>query len=282
MDTLRKVKRIFNGFASHDGAGVKLFRVIGYYGYDRDLDPFLLLDSFDSTNPADYIKGFPFHPHRGMQTITYLVSGKIEHEDSLGNKGTINDGDAQYMTSGRGIIHQEMPKPSPHMLGVQVWVNLPAKDKMCDPIYGNIEAKNVPLIREEGKEIRIISGAYRQYKSPFQAQYVPTNILDVALEPKASFNFSSASDTTLFLYLFSGSLSLNDQKQHAKGKDAVLFTSGDRIIVSADEEGARFLLFEGKPLREPVAWYGPIVMNTRQELEAAFDELDKGTFIKKK
>lgn len=282
MDTLRMVKRIFNGFASHDGAGVKLFRVIGYYGYDRDLDPFLLLDSFDSTDPNDYIKGFPFHPHRGMQTITYLVSGKIEHEDSLGNKGTINDGDAQYMTSGSGIIHQEMPKPSPHMLGVQVWVNLPAKDKMCEPQYGNIEAKDVPLIKEEGKEIRIISGSYLQYKSPFQAQYVPTNILDITLESKATFNYSSARDTTLFIYLFIGSLSFENQKQKAKEKDAILFTLGDKITVNAEEKGARFLLFEGKPLREQVAWYGPIVMNTRQELELAFDELDKGTFIKSK
>jgi redox-sensitive bicupin YhaK (pirin superfamily) len=186
------------------------------------------------------------------------------------------------MTSGSGIIHQEMPKPSPHMLGVQVWVNLPAKDKMCEPQYGSIEAKDVPLIKEEGKEIRIISGSYLQYKSPFQAQYVPTNILDITLESKATFNYSSARDTTLFIYLFSGSLSFENQKQKAKEKDAILFTLGDKITVNAEEKGARFLLFEGKPLREQVAWYGPIVMNTRQELELAFDELDKGTFIKSK
>jgi redox-sensitive bicupin YhaK (pirin superfamily) len=282
MSKLREVEKVFKGYASEDGAGVKLYRVIGHNGFDDALDPFLLLDAFDSTNPKDYIKGFPFHPHRGMQTITYLISGDIEHQDSLGNKGSILDGDAQYMTAGSGIIHQEMPKPSKRMLGVQVWVNLPKKDKMCEPEYGNIVSKNVAQLTKDGVTLRVIAGECLGKKANYEAKYVKTNMIDFKMDSGARFVYVSKPATTLFVYIFEGSLAFNGTKDFVPMRDAVVFKSGDELDIEAGEDGARFLLFEAKPLHEEVAWYGPIVMNTWDEINETFQELNDGTFIKDK
>lgn len=278
--TIRKIKEIVTGSSQMDGAGVKLVRVIGRPNVES-FDPFLMLDAFDSLNPDDYTKGFPWHPHRGIETVTYLINGDIEHGDSLGNKGSILDGCCQWMTAGSGILHQEMPKASPRMLGVQLWLNLPAKDKMTAPKYRDINADMVPKIKEEGATVGILSGKYKEQDGAVQGDYVKMLFLDVDLSAGAEWKLKTNPEDTLFVYIVSGE-GWFDTSHDAlmANKRAVLFDSGDEFYVKASDQGLRLLLFSGKPIKEPVAWGGPIVMNTQQELRQAFAELDNDTFIK--
>ncbi|MFA6845590.1 MAG: pirin family protein [Sphaerochaetaceae bacterium] len=279
--TLRPIKRITGGSEQYDGAGVKLVRVIGYADV-YDFDPFLMLDVFDSDNPDDYTKGFPWHPHRGIETVTYLIKGDIEHGDSLGNKGSINDGCCQWMTAGSGIIHQEMPQACLRMLGAQLWINLPKKDKMTVPAYRDIRDTMIPLCKEEGTEVRIISGQYKDTVGPKQGDYVSTLYFDVKLEPFIHWSFTADSSNTVFCYFVEGAALVSKSKEPVPRHKAVLFGEGDTIDITATGSGVRFFLFAGKPLKEPIAWNGPIVMNTQEELRTASRELQDGTFIKHK
>jgi len=280
MDILRKVRKTVTGKNAFDGAGVKLVRVIGYSD-TKDFDPFLMLDAFDSKNPEDYIKGFPWHPHRGIETVTYLIHGDIEHRDSLGNKGSIMDGDCQWMTAGSGIIHQEMPKPRERMLGVQLWLNLPAKFKMTDPGYGDIKSENIPVVDESGNRIKIIAGDYRGIKGAFEGKYVKATALDVEIKPETEWQFSGKPEATLFIYIVNGEGRFDPEySEVVVAKHAVLFSQGETFRVKSTEGCIRFLLFAADPLREPIAWGGPIVMNTADELDEAFQELEENTFIK--
>lgn len=279
VTTFRPIKKILRGTPAVDGAGVHLTRVIGHADI-RDLDPFLMLDAFDSVNPDDYVLGFPWHPHRGIETITYLIEGDIEHGDSLGNKGSIKNGDCQWMTAGSGIIHQEMPVASARMLGAQIWLNLPAKDKMTTPAYGDIRHEDIPTVTRAGVRVKVIAGEYEGVSGAFTGAYVPATYLDVDLVSGSTFQTPVASGLTAFAYLFSGEGHIGAHEDSVKEKHAVLFGDGDAVLVRAGESGARFILLFAPPLREPIAWGGPIVMNTQGELAQAFRELDEGTFIK--
>jgi len=276
----RHVKRVIQGFQTSDGAGVKLTRVIGSQDV-RDVDPFLMLDAFDSTNPKDYIAGFPFHPHRGIETFTYLIHGIIEHQDSLGNKGIIRDGQAQWMTAGSGIIHQEMPQPAPRMLGLQLWINLPQKDKMCEPAYWDILEDHVQPIVKDGYTIRVISGSVDGVSPKIQPKYVQARILDISLNKDETFALDVSSNSTLFIYTFNSELLNVEDHSLLPKRCAVLLDEGTKVELKAITN-SRFLWFEGLPLNEPVAFGGPIVMNTKEELALAFKELREGTFIKHK
>lgn len=286
----RKATQIIRGQNAVDGAGVHLRRVVGLRNV-HDFDPFLMLDGFDSTDPRDYIKGFPWHPHRGIETVTYLIKGEITHADSLGNSGTIGELECQWMTAGSGIIHQEMPQPAERMLGCQLWVNLPAKDKMTEPSYRDITQNDVLIAEEENAVIRILSGSYKGKSGAFKGDYVKVQYLDVALKPDSVWNYSETpNNETLFLYLIEGTLAPDENLNEFESKAcAVLFTSGnnenaenDIVTVKSGGEGARFILLAGAPLHESISWGGPIVMNTREELSLAFEELDNGKFIKHK
>ena len=281
MAVTRKIKRIVTGSRQTDGAGVKLVRVIGHADV-AEFDPFLMLDAFDSRNPDDYVRGFPWHPHRGIETVTYLIAGDVEHGDSLGNRGHILGGGCQWMTAGSGIIHQEMPQASPRMLGVQLWLNLPRKDKFAPPQYRDLTVAQIPKIREEGGTIGVISGAYHGTAGATQGDYVKALALDVALDANAAWTLPLEAEATVFLYIVEGAAIMDGQKQpeQVESHRAVLFGDGDSVALRAGPEGVRLLLFAGRPLREPVAWGGPIVMNTREELQQAFAELDNGTFIR--
>lgn len=275
--SIRKVKRVATGMKTMDGAGVRLTRVLSRPDVE-DFDPFLMLDAFDSKNPDDYVRGFPWHPHRGIETVTYLISGDIEHGDSLGNKGSIIDGSCQWMTAGCGIIHQEMPKPSKHMLGAQLWINLPKKDKMTKPVYNDIQPNMMVDVKEDNGEVIVISGSYKGKKAKMQGDYVKTLYLDVNLKPNKTWELDTIKDDTVFAYIVEGSFDVDGKNYESK--EAVLFEKGDKVSLKSGKEGARFLFLEAKPLKEPVAWGGPIVMNTREELVEAFEELDEGTFEK--
>lgn len=285
MDTVRKVIKITKGEPAIDGAGVKLVRVIGYNDAE-DYDPFLMLDAFDSENPTDYTKGFPWHPHRGIETITYLIHGDIEHGDSLGNRGSILDGEAQWMTAGSGIIHQEMPKASRSMLGAQLWLNLPSKDKMTEPSYGDIKYENIPVIYEGETKVHVIAGDYNEYKGAFEGKYIKATYLDVELPANTEWQFINDAENTLFVYIFSGKAIFDPNKNVdnpealVDAKQAVLFSHDNKFWIKAADTDVRFILLSAKPLKEPIAWGGPIVMNTNRELQLAFDELDNDTFIK--
>lgn len=280
MNEIRSIRRIVTGKPATDGAGVKLVRVIGYND-TQDFDPFLMLDAFDSTNPEDYVKGFPWHPHRGIETITYLIRGDIAHGDSLGNKGRILDGECQWMTAGSGILHQEMPQPSERMLGTQLWLNLPAKDKMTEPKYNDIVGENVPTVAEEGLNIRIISGNYKGTDGAFRGEYADALYLDAEMAPGAEWLLETDPEATLFIYIVQGAGFFGPSGEAVAEKHAVLFEKGNAFRAKASEEGARIFLMAAKPLGEPIAWGGPIVMNTREELDLAFRELQEGTFIKR-
>lgn len=273
----RDVVRTVRGQRAVDGAGVRLTRVLA--GSDvYDFDPFLMLDSFDSTDPADYVAGFPTHPHRGIETITYLIAGRIEHEDSLGNGGAILPGESQWMTAGSGILHQEMPKPSERMLGFQLWLNLPRAAKMAEPAYLAITGDQIPVRREDGAEIRVISGSFGDAQG-VRPRHIPATILDVSLSPGARLRVPTEPDETAFVFSILGGVRVCGSV--VAEKTAVLFGPGDFIDLEATaREGARVIFFSGRPLREPIAWGGPIVMNTDAELQLAFDELRRGVFIK--
>ncbi|HEY8910977.1 MAG TPA: pirin family protein [Desulfosporosinus sp.] len=278
--TTRTIRKIVTGSTQYDGAGVKLVRVIGHDNV-KDFDPFLMLDAFDSQDPADYIKGFPFHPHRGIETVTYLIQGDIEHKDSLGNKGNILDGCCQWMTAGSGIMHQEMPQAAERMLGVQLWLNLPRSYKMTQPQYRDISSAMIPKIQEDGCTIRIVSGRYGQTSGAVQGDYVKTLFLDVSIKAGSQWRLETDKEATLFIYIVEGTGYVDTEAQMLiDQRKAVLMGKGDEFFAQAGENGLRFLLFSGQPLEEPIAWGGPIVMNTHQELQQAFQEIEKGTFIK--
>ena len=284
----RKFTQAVRGQHAVDGAGVSLRRVLGYRTI-RDFDPFLMLDGFDSTDPSDYIKGFPWHPHRGIETVTYLLKGDIEHGDSLGNSGVIGDLQCQWMTAGSGIIHQEMPRASERMLGCQLWVNLPAKNKMTQPAYRDIRQQDVAVVSEDNATVRVLSGNYRNKPGAVRGEYVSVQYLDVDLAPGGTWRYNETSnDQTLFLYLIDGTLASDEALAEFEEKAcAILMTASssdsseyDEVKVRAGDQGARFFLIAARPLGEPVAWGGPIVMNTQEELNLAFSELQNKTFIK--
>ena len=281
MKIYRNIKRIVTGRDAVDGAGVQLVRLIGYNDV-KDFDPFLMFDAFDATDPEAYIKGFPLHPHRGIETVTYLIKGEIDHGDNLGNKGIIAGGDCQWMTAGSGIIHQEMPRPSERLWGGQLWLNLPAKHKMTEPRYQEITRSEIPVIEEKEASVRIIAGKYKNNEGATQGQFVKATYLDVTVHPDSMWEIDTDPLHTVFIYTLEGKGGFgHDYPRTIPAKNIVLFTSGDLIQVRTAERPVRLLFFSGKPLNEPIAWGGPIVMNTREELELAFEELQNLTFIKK-
>ena len=276
---IRKVKKTVTGQPTVDGAGVHLVRVLGIHTV-KDFDPWLMLDSFDSKNPNDYIAGFPPHPHRGIETITYLARGEMTHGDSLGNKGVIHSGESQWMTAGSGIIHEEMPQPSEHMLGVQLWLNLPQKDKMAVPKYFTITPDMIPEAKEAYGTVKVLSGTY-QGVSGTKPDYVQATILDVDLRADSEISIPISREENVFAFLLDGDAIIEGETYQCK--TAVLFSEGDMIKIKAPKDkSTRFIVCAGKPLQEEIAWGGPIVMNTREELNNTFKELDEGTFIKHK
>ncbi|MDR2037591.1 MAG: pirin family protein [Bacteroidales bacterium] len=274
----REVVETVTGSPAIDGAGVHLVRVLGPNTVYK-FDPFLMLDAFDSKNPADYIKGFPLHPHRGIETFTYLMKGRINHRDSLGNKGTIHNGESQWMTGGSGILHEEMPQPTEHLLGLQLWINLPAKDKMTDPKYFDITNDMIREFDENGAKIRVVAGKYKDHYGA-KGHHLPATVLDITVDPDNEFIMDTNPNDTLFVYIVSGNGSFGSKDKIIPQKTAVLFDKGDEFSVKTHDQEIRFILATAPPLGEPIAWGGPIVMNTHEELRNAFRELDNDTFIK--
>jgi quercetin 2,3-dioxygenase len=272
-------KTMLRGRSTYDGAGVKLTRI--FANDETELtDPFLLLDHFGSDNPDDYVKGFPWHPHRGIETVTYMLGGTVEHGDSIGNSGVIGPGDVQWMTAGGGIIHQEMPKPSKGMMhGLQLWVNLPAKNKMMEPRYRGILEKDVPVVSADGGEVRIISGAYKNVKGPVGDLVVDVEYLDVRLRKGAACYHEAKRDHASFCYCIEGAGEVDGA--NLEKNRLILFSEAGRIAVKAIEN-IHYIFVAGKKLHEPIAWGGPIVMNTQEELRTAFREIEAGVFIRKK
>jgi redox-sensitive bicupin YhaK (pirin superfamily) len=273
----RKVEKILERQPTLEGAGVRLKRVLGN-DKNSTLDPFLLLDHFGSDDPKDYIKGFPWHPHRGIETVTYMWTGEVAHSDSMGNKGVIKSGDLQWMTAGSGIIHQEMPKKYDSLMqGFQLWVNLQAKKKMIDPNYRGIEKEQIPIVQKNGMTIKVIAGKIDRVEGPVWDLAIDIEYFDVELPEAKTFEHASNRNNTVFAYVVDGSIEVHD-KTISTGLCAV-FGEGELAKIGS-KTGAHFLFVSGEPLKEPVAWGGPIVMNTEEELEKAYDELDEGTFIK--
>jgi redox-sensitive bicupin YhaK (pirin superfamily) len=272
----REFKRAVKGRQTVDGAGVHLVRVLNNDTVE-DYDPFLMLDSFDATDPSLYIKGFPYHPHRGIETITYLIEGQMIHEDSLGNKGAINGGESQWMTAGSGIMHQEMPQASKRMLGLQIWLNLPKSEKMAHPRYFDIKKDMIPVVNDGPATVRVISGDYKGTKG-VSPKYVPATLYDVSVKPNSLLEIETIADDNVFVFLMEGPI--RTAGHDFEVKTAILYGPGKRIELGTKDEPCRLVYFSGPPLKEPVAWGGPIVMNTREELDLAFKELNNGTFIK--
>ena len=273
----RTIKLMFKSKPTLEGAGVRLHRAFGYHQIPL-FDPFLLLDHFGSQNPEDYIKGFPWHPHRGIETVTYMLTGEVAHGDSMGNSGVIRSGDLQWMTAGSGVIHQEMPKRYEGLLeGFQLWVNLPAAQKMTHPRYQGILWDQIPTIHHENAMIKIIAGKIDGTPGPVKDLMVDIEYLDVSLPTGKHFIRTTPKGYTTLLYVIRGSGSL--QGKTIGSHEGVLFNDGDRVALSAAED-LRFLFITGEPLKEPIAWGGPIVMNTEAELQQAFKELENGTFIR--
>jgi redox-sensitive bicupin YhaK (pirin superfamily) len=279
MAQVREIRRIVTGSTTRDGAGVKLVRVIGRSDVE-EFDPFLLLDAFDSTDPAEYTMGFPWHPHRGIETVTYLLHGDIEHSDSLGNSGHILDGSCQWMTAGSGILHQEMPQATPRLLGVQLWINLPRQDKMTTPQYRDLLPTQIPQVQGEGSTTRVVAGHYRGVQGATQGDYVRALLLDVGVQPGAEWRLEADPQATLFVYLLAGEGRFGGAAEALGARHAALFGPGEAFVATATSEGLRFLLIAARPLGEPIAWAGPIVMNTREELRQAQADLAAGTFVR--
>ncbi len=276
----KEVVETVKGAPAIDGAGVHLVRVLGPHSMYK-FDPFLMLDAFDSTEPSLYTKGFPMHPHRGIETFTYLMNGRMNHRDSLGNKGVIHSGESQWMTAGSGIIHEEMPQPVDHLLGLQLWINLPKKDKMTDPKYFEINNEMIQEFKEDGGKVRLVAGEYKGHKGA-KGHHLPATILDITLEPDKEYSLSVNPDNTLFIYIVDGEGTFGAKQTRVALKTAVLFGKGDEFALKAGKEGIRFFLATAPALNEPIAWGGPVVMNTEQELNHTFEELQNGTFIKHK
>jgi len=297
----RTIQRIMRAQPTLEGAGVHLNRAFGNI-HVPDFDPFLLLDDFRSDIPAHYKKGFPWHPHRGIETITYVLRGEVDHADSMGNEDTIASGDVQWMTAGSGIVHQEMPRGGPdgRMHGFQLWANLPSSHKMMDPRYRGVRRDEIPeVVLSDGARVRVISGKVGATQGPVRDVITDPEYIDVTLPPGTQFDHPTKRGHTVFSYViegrgvFTGETDHNspavegaDDSEPAKhpllgNRTLVLFNDGDRIVITAEDDPVRFLLISGRPIGEPVAWYGPIVMNTQAELKVAFDEYANGTFLKK-
>jgi redox-sensitive bicupin YhaK (pirin superfamily) len=299
--SIRPVKRLITAKPTLEGAGVHLRRAFGF-GQTSEFDPFLLLDDFRNDVPDDYLAGFPWHPHRGIETITYVLAGTVEHGDSLGNRGAIGAGDVQWMTAGRGIIHQEMPRgdQAGRMHGFQLWANLPSSLKMTTPRYQEVKTGDIPEVTDDdGTRARIVCGSFWGTTGPVDGIAAEPTYLDVSVPPRRRRTLPVETTRHAFAYVFAGSgkfcnasaplavptegvgwWSDSAPPTEADNRSLVLFDRGDEVVVEAGEDGIRFLLVSGKPLGEPVAWYGPIVMNTQDQLRQAFDELQRGTFLK--
>ncbi|MBI4166662.1 MAG: pirin family protein [Acidobacteria bacterium] len=298
--SLRPVKRLVKSKPTLEGAGVHLRRAFGF-GNTKEYDPFLLLDDFRNEKPEDYLAGFPWHPHRGIETITYVLAGTVDHGDSMGNQGTIGVGDVQWMTAGSGIIHQEMPKGDARgrMHGFQLWANLPSSLKMTAPRYQGVQAAEIPVVKDDdGTEVRIVCGNFWGKCGPVEGVAADPIYIDVTVPAGRRKSLPVETGRHVFAYVFTGagkfcnasgplevptepaSWADTSPPTEADNRSLVLFDNGDEVTVQAGEEGVRFLLVSGKPIEEPVAWYGPIVMNTQEELRHAFTELQRGTFLK--
>jgi len=281
MSAVRRVRKVWRSSPTVEGAGVLLKRAFGYQQVP-ELDPFLLLDDFHSGDERDYIAGFPWHPHRGIETITYMLQGRVEHGDSMGNGGVIHSNEVQWMTAGSGIIHQEMPKGPGLLWGFQLWANLPASHKMMNPRYRDVKASMIPLaIPSEGVKVKVICGKVGSVEGPVRDIVIDPEYLDVILAPEAHFSHAVQDEHSVFAYVVEGLGRFDETEHDTIGSESiVLFGKGDEVKVEAGNIGVRFLLVSGRPLREPVAWYGPVVMNTEEELRIAFEEYENGTFIK--
>jgi redox-sensitive bicupin YhaK (pirin superfamily) len=315
--SIRPIKQVIHAKPTMEGAGVRLQRAFGF-GKTHEFDPFLLFDDFRNDNPQDYMAGFPWHPHRGIETITYVLAGSVEHGDSLGNKGAMGAGDVQWMTAGSGILHQEMPKGDPNgrMHGFQLWANLPSRLKMTDPRYQDIKAADIPEITDDdGTRVRVITGDFWGKRGPVEGVAADPRYIDVFVPPGKQKRLKVDRTHNAFAYVFAGSGTFKDasspravqteevgessvvnanaadaeaawqraqreQRGEVGNRGLVLFDRGDEVVVQAGDEGIRFLLVSGAPIEEPVAWYGPIVMNTQQQLQQAYKELQDGSFIK--
>ena len=297
--SIRAVKKVIASKPTLEGAGVRLRRAFGF-GDTTDYDPFLLFDDFRNDRPEDYLAGFPWHPHRGIETITYVLAGTVDHGDSLGNRGRLGAGDIQWMTAGSGILHQEMPKgdPAGRMHGFQLWANLPSSLKMTAPRYQDVQGKDVPeVVDDDGTTVRVVCGSFWGMSGPVEGVAADPRYLDIFVPPGVRKVLPVETSNHAFAYVFQGSGTFRDasspravqtdivgtgveRPDFIGNRSLVLFDRGDEVIVQAGDEGIRFLLVSGKPIEEPVAWYGPIVMNTQHELRVALDELNRGTFIK--
>jgi len=300
--SVRPVKDVLSTTPTVEGAGVKLQRAFGF-GKTAEFDPFLLFDDFRNENPADYLAGFPWHPHRGIETITYVLAGTVAHGDSLGNRGSLGAGDVQWMTAGSGILHQEMPNgdATGRMHGFQLWANLPSSLKMTRPRYQDVAARDIPeVVDDDGSRVRVIVGEFWGKTGPVEGVAADPRYIDVSVPPGKRKRLAVDRTRNAFAYVFAGSGSFRDASDpravrnelaeeagvvgsdEARNRSLVLFDRGDEVVVQAGDEGIRFLLISGKPLEEPVAWYGPIVMNTQRQLQEAIAELRNGTFIKER
>lgn len=298
--SIRLVKRVVAATPHMEGAGVRLHRGFGF-GDTNEFDPFLLFDDFRNERPDDYLAGFPWHPHRGIETITYVLAGTVAHGDSLGNRGSLGAGDVQWMTAGSGIMHQEMPQGDAQgrMHGFQLWANLPRALKMTAPRYQDIQANDIPEVTDDdGTHVRVVVGDFWGKQGPVEGVAADPRYLDISVAPNKTKRLAVENSRHAFAYVFAGSGSFRDASQplpvqtelvgvsdeatpsRLGNRSLVVFDSGDEITVTAGDEGVRFLLVSGRPLQEPVAWYGPIVMNERSELQQAYAELKNGTFIK--
>ena len=300
--SVRPIKRVVESRPTVEGAGVKLRRAFGF-GDTAETDPFLLLDDFRNDRPADYLAGFPWHPHRGIETVTYILEGTVEHRDSLGSHGTLGKGDVQWMTAGRGIMHQEMPQGAAQgrKHGFQLWANLPSSLKMTAPRYQDIKGGDIPaVVDDDGTRVKVVCGEFWGKRGPVDGVAADPRYLDVSVPPGKRKTLAVETGRHAFAYVFAGSGSFRAaaqplgvltekevdgreivMRERTGNRSLVLFDSGDEVTVQAGDEGIRFLLVSGKPIEEPVAWYGPIVMNTQDQLRQAMAELQNGTFIKR-
>jgi quercetin 2,3-dioxygenase len=300
--SVRPIKRVLKPKDTLEGAGVKLKRAFGF-GNTEDFDPFLLFDDFRNERPEDFLKGFPWHPHRGIETITYVLAGSVDHGDSLGNKGSLGAGDVQWMTAGSGIMHQEMPKgdSTGRMHGFQLWANLPSSLKMTAPRYQDVTSDAIPeAVEDDGTRVRVVCGDFWGKSGPVDGVAASPQYLDISVPPGLKKHLPIETTRHAFAYVFAGSGSFRDAsaprgvqtevvgqgdatvRSPVGDRSLVLFDSGDEIVVQAGDQGIRFLLVSGQPIEEPVAWYGPIVMNTDEQLQQAYNELRAGTFIKQR
>jgi quercetin 2,3-dioxygenase len=300
--SVRPIKQVIQAQPHVEGAGVKLQRAFGF-GNTTEFDPFLLFDDFRNDDPKDYLAGFPWHPHRGIETITYVLAGHVAHGDSLGNRGSLGAGDVQWMTAGSGILHQEMPRGDAHgrMHGFQLWANLPSSLKMTRPRYQDVSGADIPdVVDDDGTHVRVICGEFWGKSGPIEGVAADPRYIDVSVPPGRRKRLAVETSRHAFAYVFAGSGTFRDasqphgvltepldgteavRREHTGNRSLVLFDRGDEVVVQAGDEGIRFLLVSGKPIEEPVAWYGPIVMNTKEQLQQALSELGAGTFIKER